>query len=109
MRLSLSRAASLLAAVAFLAFLATAGAGRYILDELRIGGHAFRQIAAGKDFVADAQPAPLSVAEAYLDVELAAAGRLDAAENFAPVSPICARASSSAAPSGRNLAIFPQS
>ena len=80
MRLSISRAASLLAAVAFFAFLATAGAGRYILDELRIGGFAYQKIAAGKDFVADAQPAPLSVAEAYLDVELAAAGRLDAAE-----------------------------
>ncbi|CAN2535796.1 hypothetical+protein [Methylocapsa aurea] len=91
MRLSLSRAASLLAAVAFLAFLATAGAGRYILDELRIGGHAFRQIAAGKDFVADAQPAPLSVAEAYLDVELAAAGRLDAAETRARLADLRAR------------------
>ncbi|HEY8065522.1 MAG TPA: methyl-accepting chemotaxis protein [Methylosinus sp.] len=91
MRLSLSRAASLLAAVAFLAFLATAGAGRYILDELRIGGHAFRQIVAGKDFVADAQPAPLSVAEAYLDVELAAAGRLDAAETRARLADLRAR------------------
>ncbi|OAI24304.1 chemotaxis protein [Methylosinus sp. R-45379] len=80
MRLSISRAASLLAAVAFLAFLATAGAGRYILDELRIGGHAYQKIAAGKDLVADALPPPFSLLEAYLDVELAATYRIDARE-----------------------------
>ncbi|MBG0808674.1 methyl-accepting chemotaxis protein [Methylosinus sp. H3A] len=80
MRLSIARAASLLAAVAFIAFLATAGAGRYILDELRIGGHVYQKIAAGKDFVADALPPPLSLLEAYLDVELAASYRIDARE-----------------------------
>ncbi|TRL31987.1 methyl-accepting chemotaxis protein [Methylosinus sporium] len=80
MRLSISRAASLLAAVAFLAFLATAGAGRYILDELRIGGSAYQKIGAGKDFNADLLPPPLFLVEAYLDAELAASFKLDAAE-----------------------------
>ncbi|WP_166143485.1 methyl-accepting chemotaxis protein [Methylosinus sp. RM1] len=80
MRLSISRAASLLAAVAFLAFLATAGAGRYILDELRIGGSAYEKIGAGKDFNADLLPPPLFLVEAYLDAELAASFKLDAAE-----------------------------
>ncbi len=80
MRLSIGRATTLLAAAVLLAYLATAGASRYILDELRIGGLAYQNIVAGKDFVSDLLPPPLFLVEAYLDTELSAVGKLDVPE-----------------------------
>ena len=80
MRLSIARAASLLAAIALFAFAATAGASRYILGELQIGGPAYQKLVAGKDFVADLLPPPLFLVEAYLDAGRAASSKLDASE-----------------------------
>jgi methyl-accepting chemotaxis protein len=83
MNLSIARAASLVAVVALLALLATAGASRYIVGQLQIGGPSYQKVAAGKDFVADMLPPPLFLVEAYLDVELAAAHKRDIGETKA--------------------------
>lgn len=80
MQMSLSRAMGLAGALIFLLFLATIGANRFVLNELRIGSEAYQKIAAAKGLVSDLSPPPLLLVEAYLAVETSAVEKTDTAQ-----------------------------
>jgi methyl-accepting chemotaxis protein len=74
---SVTRVATSLAIAALLLSLGVLGASRLPLANLRIGGALDQKIDAARTFVSDLQSSPLRLAEAYLDVELVAGGKLD--------------------------------
>jgi methyl-accepting chemotaxis protein len=80
MRISIARAAAALAIAGLVAFLATAAVSRFILEQLKIGGHAYHEIVAGERLAAELRAPSLSLVEPYLEAELAAAEKLPADE-----------------------------
>jgi methyl-accepting chemotaxis protein len=74
---SITRVTTGLAVAALLLSLGVLGASRLPLATLRIGGALDQKVDAARTFVSDLRSSPLGLAEAYLDIELVAAGKLD--------------------------------
>ncbi len=72
MQLTVSRLTIVFSAIVLVLFLSTIAMGRFVVDELRIGSTAYRQLAAGKDLVSDLLPPPLFMVEAYLEIQTSA-------------------------------------
>jgi methyl-accepting chemotaxis protein len=69
MQMSIGRVTALVGAAIFSLFAVTVALDRHALNELKIGGSAYREIVAGKDFVSDLLPPPLFLVEAYVAVQ----------------------------------------
>jgi methyl-accepting chemotaxis protein len=71
LNLRISLAAKLVAAVMIFGCALSAGASYFSFSQLKVGGPVYKQVAQGKDLVADILPPPEYLIEAYLEATLA--------------------------------------
>ncbi|MBI1866918.1 MAG: HAMP domain-containing protein [Methylocystis sp.] len=78
MHMTIGRATTTLGAAVLALFLMMIVSGRYELGELRIGSPAYQRIGGAKDFVSDLSAPPLSLLDAYLEIETSERGAVGA-------------------------------
>ena len=71
LNLRISLAAKLVAAVMIFGCALSSGASYFSFSQLKVGGPVYKQVAQGKDLVADILPPPEYLIEAFLEATLA--------------------------------------